>query len=188
MIAGHSWCNRIEGRLRRKAPALDSFQATSTRRPERPTTPAYDDEVPDARAVVDAWEALFRAQVAVLRDVSSEFPDGPVTIGEYDLLFNLSRLPEHRARPRDLHQHLLLSQPSVSRLIDRLAERGFVSKTADPHDGRGIIVTLTDEGLDAYRRTAPAHAASIIRRFGERLDTEELATLTRLCDRLQLGA
>lgn len=144
--------------------------------------------MPDARTIVDAWEALFRAQVAVLRDVSAEFPTGQLAIVEYDLLFNLSRLPGHRARPRDLHQHLLLSQPSVSRLIDRMADRGYVTKTPDEDDGRGIVVTLTEAGFAAFRRAAPVHAASIVRRFGDALDDEELQTLIRLCDRLRHGS
>src|SRR5690606_25396594 len=135
--------------------------------------------------VVDAWEALFRAQVAVLRDVSAEFPTGRLAMVEYDLLFNLSRLPGRRARPRDLHQYLLLSQPSVSRLIDRMADRGYVTKMPDEDDGRGIVVLLTEAGFETFRRTAAAHSASIVRRFGDALDDEELETLTRLCDRLR---
>jgi len=146
---------------------------------------AYDDDVPNPRAVIDAWESLFRAQVAVLRDVSGEFPIGRLAMIEYDLLFNLSRLPGRSARPRDLHKSLLLSQPSVSRLIDRVAQRGFVTKTPDDDDGRGIVVTLTDAGYAAYRRAAAVHGASIVERFGERLTEDELRTLARLCDRLR---
>ncbi len=139
------------------------------------------------RLIVDAWEALFRAQVSILRDISAEFPDGDLTIVEYDLLFNLSRLPSHAARPRDLNQVLLLSQPSVSRLIDRLAERRLVTKTADPDDGRGILVTLTDDGLRVFRKVAAVHSESIARRFGDALDADELTTLIELCDRARLA-
>jgi len=39
------------------------------------------------------------------------------------VLFNLYRQPDRRARIRDLTPQLLLSQPSVSRLIERLASR-----------------------------------------------------------------
>jgi len=141
--------------------------------------------MPSKRAVVDAWEALFRAQVAVLRDIGAEFPDDQLTITEYDVLFNLSKLPGRAARPRDLNQLLLLSQPSVSRMIERLAERGLVTKTPDPEDGRGILVTLTDAGFALFRRVAVTHSESIARRFGDALDDEELARLTELCDRLR---
>ena len=120
--------------------------------------------VTDAATAVAAWEALFRAQVAVMRRLSAEFPPGDVSLNDYDVLFTLSRAAERRLRIRDLGENLLISQPSVSRLIDRLAARGFVAKTQDPHDGRGIIVSLTDTGLTAFRRAAVRHMESIVGR------------------------
>ena len=136
---------------------------------------------------VDAWEALFRAQVSVLRQLNSEFPSGQLSFNEYDVLFNLSRQPGRKLRLRDLNRHLLLTQPSVSRLVDRLVERAFVTKENDPKDGRGTVVCLTDHGLDAFRRVAVIHAESIRRRVGGALDAEELALLTALTDKLRLG-
>lgn len=143
--------------------------------------------VTDAATAVAAWEALFRAQVAVMRRLSAEFPAGNVSLNDYDVLFTLSRASGRRLRIRDLGENLLLSQPSVSRLIDRLASRGFVEKTPDPDDGRGIIVSLTETGLTAFRRAAVRHMESIVERVGSALDDAELQQLTELCERLRLG-
>ena len=142
---------------------------------------------PAKRTVVDAWEALFRAQVAVMRDLTVDFPDDRLSMVEYDVLFNLSKLPDWSARPRDLTPLLLLSQPSVSRMIDRLARRGLVTKQPDAADGRGTLVTLTEEGFALFRRVAVGHAESIASRFGDRLSEAELQTLIDLCDRLRTG-
>jgi len=141
--------------------------------------------MPAKRLAVEAWEALFRAQVTIFRDLHAEFPTELLTIIEYDLLFNLSRLPNRAARPRDLNSVLLLSQPSISRLIDRMAERGFVTKAADPEDGRGILVTLTEDGFRMFRKAAAVHSASIARRFGDALSEDELRRLIELCDRVR---
>jgi DNA-binding MarR family transcriptional regulator len=70
-------------------------------------------------AAVTAWEALFRAQVAIVRELGREFPTGDISFNEYDVLFNLSRQDGHRLRIRDLSKHLLLTQPSISRMVDR---------------------------------------------------------------------
>lgn len=64
---------------------------------------------------VTAREALFRAQVTVLGRLHEDFPTGEISLNEYDVLFNLSRQPEHRLRIRDLNRHLLITQPSISR-------------------------------------------------------------------------
>jgi DNA-binding MarR family transcriptional regulator len=143
--------------------------------------------VSEKSLAVDAWEALFRAQVSVLRQLNTEFPSDQLSFNEYDVLFNLSRQSGRKLRLRDLNRHLLLTQPSVSRLVDRLVEHGFVTKESDPADGRGTLVCLTDRGHDLFRRVAVIHAESIRRRVGGALDAEELTLLTALTDKLRLG-
>jgi len=143
--------------------------------------------VSEKSLAVDAWEALFRAQVSVLRQLNSEFPSGELSLNEYDVLFNLSRQEEHRLRLRDLNRHLLLTQPSVSRLVDRLVQRELVVKESDPGDGRGTIVCLTESGYALFKRVAVLHAESIRKRVGGVLDAKELALLTTLSDKLRLG-
>ena len=138
-------------------------------------------------AAVAAWEALFRAQVMVMRQLAAEFPRGELSLTEYDLLFTLSTQPGRRVRARELNEHLLLTQPSVSRMIDRLERRGLVEKCADPKDGRALIVGLTDAGFDAFRRAAAKHMDSINQRVGGALDMDELRQLTALADKLRLG-
>ncbi|WBU37043.1 MarR family winged helix-turn-helix transcriptional regulator [Homoserinibacter sp. YIM 151385] len=138
------------------------------------------------RDAVDAWEALYRAQVAVLRHIRSEFPEG-VTFTDYDVLFNLSRQPGRRSRIRDLNKHLLLSQPSVSRLVDRLAARGLVAKASDPDDARGTVVELTQAGWELFRRAGIQHSRVIAERMSSALTDEELAELARLTNKLRQG-
>jgi len=133
---------------------------------------------------VSAWEALFRAQVAVVRQLGREFPNGDISFNEYDVLFNLSRQEGHRLRIRDLSKHLLLTQPSVSRMVDRLVTKGFVSKESTPGDGRGTFVCLTEDGYSLYRRVAVVHAKSIEHHVGRALGADELHTLRALTEQL----
>jgi DNA-binding MarR family transcriptional regulator len=136
---------------------------------------------------VAAWEALFRAQVAVMRQIAAEFPSEVISLNEYDVLFNLSIAPERTLRIRELNENVLLTQPSISRLIDRLAARGLVDKVTDPSDGRGTLVSLTDEGWALFREAARVHARSISGRMSDSLSTDELTELARLCTKLRDG-
>ncbi|SMH45011.1 transcriptional regulator, MarR family [Rathayibacter oskolensis] len=138
-----------------------------------------------SRRAVAAWESLFRAQVHIMRTLSTEFPSKEISLNEYDVLFNLTRQPDRRARLRDLNKHVLLTQPSVSRLIDRLVSRGFVVKSEDPSDARGTVIAITDEGYDLFRRVALTHMETISEQVGSALDDDELAQLTALCDKLR---
>ncbi|MCM3520247.1 MULTISPECIES: MarR family winged helix-turn-helix transcriptional regulator [unclassified Curtobacterium] len=142
----------------------------------------------DKATAVAAWEALFRAQVTVMRALNTDFPGGEISFNEYDVCFNLSTQPGRRCRMRDLTGHLLLTQPSVSRLVDRLASRGIVEKQPDPSDARGVIVALTAHGFDVYRSVAVQHAQTIADQVGAGLDDDELRTLTELCTKLRTAA
>lgn len=42
-----------------------------------------------------------------------------------------------------------ISQPSMTQLITRLERQGFLTRTADPEDGRGTLVSITELGEDA---------------------------------------
>lgn len=141
--------------------------------------------VSDKATAVAAWESLFRAQVSVMRALNAQFPSGELSFNEYDVCFNLSRQPERRARMRELTEHLLLTQPSVSRLVDRLTARGIVEKSADPVDARGVVVGLTANGYALYRSVAVRHAATIAEVVGASLSESELRTLAALTDKLR---
>ena len=141
----------------------------------------------DKATAVTAWEALFRAQVSVMRYLNAEFPTGELSLNEYDVLFNLSRQPGREVRMKELNRHLLLTQPSVSRLVDRLVSRGLLQKSHDQDDARGVNVALTLAGFELFRTVARSHIRSIAERVGGTLSTAELETLTDLCDRLRLA-
>ena len=91
-----------------------------------------------------------------------------------------SRQEDRALRIRDLRKHLLLTQPSVSRMVDRLVTKGLVRKESAPGDGRGTFVCLTEEGYSLYRRVAVTHAKSIERHLGN----DDLATLRTLTEQI----
>ena len=138
----------------------------------------------ERRVAVDAWESLYRAQVAVQRHLHERFPAG-IAQSEYDVLYNLYSAPDRTARIHELHRHLLLTQPSVSRLVDRMVAKGLVAKCADQSDARGTLVRLTPAGEAVFRRTGAQLAAAIGDRMLGSLDAEDLERLRALCDALR---
>ena len=82
---------------------------------------------------------------------------------------------------------MLISQPSVSRLVDRMAQRGLISKCPDPDDGRGSLVRATERGATTFRRVASQHARSIADRMSC-LDDDELARLRDITAKLRARA
>lgn len=58
----------------------------------------------------------------------------------------LTRLRHRPALAGDLAQSLGLSAASMTRMLERLEARGWVTRTIDPSDRRRITVSLTDSG------------------------------------------
>ena len=111
-----------------------------------------------------------------------------LSLEEYDVLYTLASSPDRTARIRDLQERSLLTQPSLSRLVERLEAAGLVERGPVAGDRRGVAVTLTDEGRRLQRLVGGRHLRSIDRVVGEALDADELATLRALLDRLRARA
>jgi len=140
--------------------------------------------VTDRNLAIAAWESLFRAQHELFSEMAADFDGTDLAQGEYDVLLTVTRAPDMTARLRDVTQNMLISQPSVSRLIDRMVARDLVTKHPDPEDGRGALIRATDAGARAFRRIAMIHGRSIAERMSG-LDDDELRALLALTERLR---
>lgn len=140
---------------------------------------------PSVRELAEAWEALFRAQVAVMRRLQRDPAFRTLGINGYDVLFTLSRCEGTGLRLNELNDHVLLAQSSLSRLVERLQKQGLVARESTPEDGRGVVVRLTEEGARVQREVGRAHVREIARIMGGALDGAELAELSDLTGRLR---
>ena len=131
----------------------------------------------------DAWEALLSAHASLMKRFAAQDIWQDLSMREYDVLYTLSKCPEPQ-RMSELNRHVLLSQPALSRMVDRLVERGFVQRCADPADGRGVRLALTDAGLALQRQIGRRHARGVARAMTAGLDPAELRQLEAICLKL----
>ena len=127
----------------------------------------------------DAWEALPTAHSSLMRQFNAQDVWEDLSMKEYDVLYTLSKCPEP-IRPTDLNQHVLLSQPALSRMVDRLADRGLIGREPDPADGRGVRLALTGPGLELQRRIGRRHARGVARAMTAELTPAELRQLEEI--------
>lgn len=77
----------------------------------------------------------------------------------------------------------LIKQPSVTKNIDRMEERGLVQRSPSPGDRRQVIISLTDQGTEIVAdlvRRAKLHEAEVLEDF----TAEEAVILKRILRRL----
>lgn len=137
------------------------------------------------RLAAETWESLFRAQVAVMRRLQSGPAFKSIALNEYDVLFTLSRCPSGWLRLNELNDHILLSQSSLSRLVERLAKRGLVERMPAPDDGRGVLLKLTEAGSDLQKQIGRMHVRDIEALMTPSLTAAEQRELLRLTEKLR---
>jgi DNA-binding MarR family transcriptional regulator len=94
--------------------------------------------------------------------------------------------PPHRLSPTRLGRGLMLSSAGMTSRIDRLERRELVRRLPDPDDRRGVIVELTDQGLEVVDAAVAAITVSD-RQLLERFDPSEIALLEGLLRKLLAG-
>lgn len=139
------------------------------------------------KLAAEAWEALFRAQVTLMRRFADEEIWHPISMREYDVLFTLSGCPGAGLRLNELNRQVLMSQPSLSRMVERLEAAGLVARQTVDADKRGTVVQLTDAGARLQKRIGRRHVQSIAKYLTSALGEDDLQSLRRLCTTLRLA-
>jgi len=139
---------------------------------------------PSAEAA-SAWARLVRVQQSLFGAVETDLKKaGFPPLIWYDALLELSRHERGELRPVELEKHMLLPQYGLSRLIDRMAEAGYVERKTCPVDGRGQFVGITSAGRALQKKMWDVYAAAIEKHVGAKLSNAEAANLCSLLGKL----
>jgi DNA-binding MarR family transcriptional regulator len=134
---------------------------------------------------LEAWRAFLRAHAVLTDTLDRELQaERDLPLAWYDVLLNLAEAADHRLRMRDLADRVLLSRSGLTRLVDRMATAGLVSRQPDPDDRRGTLACLTDTGLQTLRRAAPVHLRGVQEHFARYLRDDEVPVVRDALERI----
>ena len=144
------------------------IDAWSTRLPDVDLTP------------LDVFSRLRRVALRLGRLRSAAFRGAGLAAWEFDVLAALRRAePPHRLSVAQLVEASMISSAAMSHRLDNLVARDFVARKANPLDGRGVLVQLTDAGADHVDAAMTALAQREAEVLAGVSDADR-ATLTRL--------
>lgn len=110
------------------------------------------------------------------------FNDHGIEPWEFDVLAALRRAgAPYRLSPGRLLRETLVTSGTMTNRVDRLEQRGLVTRLPDPSDRRGVLVQLTDSG----RTSVDGALTSLLEREADLLagldgsEQEQLAALLR---------
>ena len=107
-----------------------------------------------------------------------------ITRADFDVLATLRRSgTPYRLTPTARSRAMMISSGGTTKRLDRLEARGLLARAGDPHDRRGVVVSLTQKGMRLVDDAVEAHVADE-RRVLAPLRPAERKTLARLLDTL----
>jgi DNA-binding MarR family transcriptional regulator len=141
-----------------------------------------DPEISDRR-VPSLMGAVFGSQRRIRRVLMAQGEAHGLARDEFDVLVLLAL----GARPcKAIAQQVMVPNPTLTRTLARMQERGLVTAQKGPRDGREKIMALTEEGQATYERVFHPHVA-LVERSTAHLDPSEQDELVRLLTKLADG-
>jgi DNA-binding MarR family transcriptional regulator len=134
---------------------------------------------------LQAWSAVCevvdRVRVAVNRDLQHHVG---LTLAENLVLCQVAMAPGKSLRMADIARLLTIAKSAVTKTVDRLEERGLITRQRDPSDRRTVHATLTAEGAKLFAAAQPAFADAVQRHFADHITPAEIRHLARLPGRV----
>ena len=91
-----------------------------------------------------------------------------ISVAEWRVVAHLSQ--EGSVSVREIHKRVDMDKSKVSRAASRLEKRGFVTKSANPDDGRLVSLALTESGQQMIAEMTPIareFEASVLAELGD---------------------
>ena len=128
-----------------------------------------------------AWSGFLMGHAQIVRALDAELErEHGLPLSSYDVLIQLSLVPDRRLRMFELADAIVLSRSGLTRLVDRLERAGLVERERGEADPRQMYARLTDRGLEVLVEATPTHIAGIKERFLERLSDEQTKQLAAI--------
>ncbi|MFJ7332495.1 MarR family winged helix-turn-helix transcriptional regulator [Streptomyces sp. NPDC101110] len=138
-------------------------------------------------AAMEVFGRVGRLSLAMGDRMEKAYAKFGISRGEFDVLATLRRSGEpYTLSPRQLSATLMLTTGGMTGRLDKLERAGLLRRSPDPHDRRGLRVTLTDKGLGVVDEAVAAGLAVQTEALSV-LDAERAALLAGLLRELLAG-
>lgn len=140
----------------------------------------------DEVEAMQAATSIMRAQQIVLARVDEALRPWGLTFARYEVLVLLYFSRQGQLPLGKMGARLMLHQASITNLIDRLVQQGYVEREPHPSDRRTTLATLTEKGRGIME---DATRAVVQARIGvAELTPREASDLHRTLRKLRIGA
>lgn len=137
---------------------------------ERSSSPSQESELPAFRALIACCRQVERVAGRHVEALGLTHP-------QFDVIATLGDTPGMTVS--ELSELTLITRGTLKPVLDRLEERGLLTRCKGERDARQVVVTLTPEGQHLFRQTFPRHVA-FLKQFIDKVPPDHQAQLISL--------
>ena len=113
---------------------------------------------------------LMQTSKAIQERIREEMNKNKLGITEFSVLEALYL--KGRQTIHQIGKSILISSGSMTYVIDKLEQKGLLSRSPCPDDRRVIHITLTNDGINLMKKVMPQHQEMINNMFGSLTDDD----------------
>ena len=143
-------------------------------RKSSPPTPPLEDQL---------FVAILKAADSLSQEAALLLKASGLTIAQYNVLRILRGAQPNGLLCRGIGERMISHDPDMTRLLDRMEKRGYITRQRQKDDRRVVMTHITEEGLKLLKKLdAPVHELhkSQFRRVG----AHRLKALAQLLDKV----
>ena len=138
--------------------------------------------------VVRAWAGLHFAYREMSKLLDERLrAESECSLSDVDVLNELHCTPEERLQMLVLADRLGVTRGGLTRIVDRLVERGWVSRERPAHNRREVYAAVTDDGARVLGDARAVYIRLLTETLGAHLDDAALDDLAAAMAKLRAG-
>lgn len=131
--------------------------------------------LPVLRSLAKTYQAFESYSIPHIRSLG-------LTSVQFDVIATLANQPPMTYK--ELGEKTLISKSSLTGVIERMAQKGWLSLLANQADGRSQKIKLTAKGQKLFEKTFPTHLSHLDQAFSQ-LSNEQMTEIQQSLNTLQ---
>jgi DNA-binding MarR family transcriptional regulator len=138
--------------------------------------PALIQDMPFA----DATRAIVKAGFLISNRPEAPYHKYRLSLAEADVLTTIARAPEGQLNCSEIAEKTLITKSGITKILDRLEDRGLVKRVPSRDDRRSISIQLSAKGVEFWLKVFPEVARSAREVFEKAFRPEQMKQFSKL--------
>jgi MarR family 2-MHQ and catechol resistance regulon transcriptional repressor len=109
-----------------------------------------------------------------------------LTHAQLNILYILASRHPRKLNPADIRDQVIVSNPDITRMIDRMVAKNWVERQTCPENRRKVDLSISDEGIETFKKAHYATKELLGDFFSNDIDENEARQLRGILKKIKI--